>query len=214
MPKRPQAYSILFRSIYILRRVYNDLPVSNYIVPCYALILISDFHYCPPLSLHSSHTDFLVFLELQAMFLFYLSISWKDCQDTTNWVPYLQVFAEIIYFHKGCTSQPTESCNPPFLSSMPIFSLPFSTFWLSSTELLKVIYYACVLACSITSIYVLLCNPMEYSLPSFSVHRFTGKNTRVWCHDVLQGPSWPRDWTRFPALQANFLLLNHSQSVQ
>ena len=36
--------------------------------------------------------------------------------------------------------------------------------------------------------YLILCNPMDYSLPGFSVHGDSpGKNTGVGCHALLQG---------------------------
>ena len=42
--------------------------------------------------------------------------------------------------------------------------------------------------CLVTQLYWTLCDPMDYSLPGFSVHRDSpGKNTGVGCHALLQG---------------------------
>ena len=40
-----------------------------------------------------------------------------------------------------------------------------------------------------------LCNLMDQSLPGFSVHGdFSGKNTGVGCHILLQGIYWTQGW--------------------
>ena len=41
-----------------------------------------------------------------------------------------------------------------------------------------------------------LCNPMDCSPPSSSVHRLPGKNTGMGCHFLLQGIFPTRDWTQ------------------
>ena len=41
---------------------------------------------------------------------------------------------------------------------------------------------------------------------------FPGKNTGVGCHFLPRGPSWPRDWTASPSLQADSLPLSHQGS--
>ena len=43
------------------------------------------------------------------------------------------------------------------------------------------------LACSVTQLYLTLCNPMDYSPPGSSVHGNLGKNTGVGCHFLHQG---------------------------
>ena len=40
---------------------------------------------------------------------------------------------------------------------------------------------------------------------------FPGKNTGVGCHFFLQGSSWPRDWTRSPALAGGFFTTEPSE---
>ena len=46
----------------------------------------------------------------------------------------------------------------------------------------------CYVMCLVTQSCLTLCNPMDYSLPSSSVHGDSpGKNTRVGCHALLQG---------------------------
>ena len=41
----------------------------------------------------------------------------------------------------------------------------------------------------------------RYSLPGSSFHQiFPGKNTGAGCHFLLQGTSWPRDWTHVSCL--------------
>ena len=40
-----------------------------------------------------------------------------------------------------------------------------------------------------------LCDPVDYSLPGFSIHGSPGKSTGVGYHFLLQGSSWPRDRT-------------------
>ena len=129
-----------------------------------------------PLSLHSSHTDFFVFLELQAMFLFYpfpflgriAKIQLTECLPSSLcWNHLLS--------HKGCTSQPTESCNPPFQFKCLHSLCPFLHFDFS-IELLKVIYL-CICPCMLNHFNLCppLCNPMEYSLPGSSVHEIYGQ---------------------------------------
>ena len=47
-------------------------------------------------------------------------------------------------------------------------------------------YHCC--CCLVTKLCQTLCDPMDCSLPSSSVHGdFSGKNTRVGCHALLQG---------------------------
>ena len=51
--------------------------------------------------------------------------------------------------------------------------------------------------CSVAQSCPTLCDPMDCSLPSSSIHGDSpGKNTGVGCHAPLQGSSQPRDWTQ------------------
>ena len=44
------------------------------------------------------------------------------------------------------------------------------------------------ITCLVAQSCLILCNPMDYSLPASSVHRDSpGKNTEVGCHALLQG---------------------------
>ena len=50
--------------------------------------------------------------------------------------------------------------------------------------------------CLVTKLCPTACDPMDCTLPGFSVHGDSlGKNTGVGCHFLLQGSSWPRDQT-------------------
>ena len=40
-----------------------------------------------------------------------------------------------------------------------------------------------------------LCDPMDYSPRLLCPWDSSGENTGVGCHTLLQGSSWPRDWT-------------------
>ena len=52
------------------------------------------------------------------------------------------------------------------------------------------------LQCLVTQSCLILCDPMDCSPPSSSVHGDSpGKNTGVGCHALLQGSSQPRDWS-------------------
>ena len=97
--------------------------------------------------------------------------------------------------HKGCTNQLIESCNLPFQFKCP-HSLCSVLHFYFSIELFKVIYLCmCPWMLNHFNLCPPVCNPMEYSLPGFSVHGissqrksvFSSKNTRVDCHDILPG---------------------------
>ena len=52
-----------------------------------------------------------------------------------------------------------------------------------------------------------LCDPMDYNLPGSSVHGIVQARILEWVAiSFSRGSSWPKDWTRSPALQADSLL--------
>ena len=59
--------------------------------------------------------------------------------------------------------------------------------------------------------YLTLCDPMDCSLPGFSVHGTLSKRTRVSCLALLQAD--PGIEPRSPALQADSLSLSHQKSL-
>ena len=61
--------------------------------------------------------------------------------------------------------------------------------------------------CLVTQSCLTLCNPMDYSLPGFSVHGDSpGKNTEVGCHFLLQGKSYTEpQFKRTSSLGLSFL---------
>ena len=56
-------------------------------------------------------------------------------------------------------------------------------------------FITCCCCCSVAESCLTLCNPMDCSLLGSCPWDFPGKNTVVGCHFLLQGSSWPRDWT-------------------
>ena len=51
-----------------------------------------------------------------------------------------------------------------------------------------------------------LCDPMDCSLPGFSIHGIFQARVLEWVAiSFSKGSSWPRDWTESPALQADAL---------
>ena len=53
-----------------------------------------------------------------------------------------------------------------------------------------------------------LCNPTDYSLPGSSVHGILQARILEWvCHFLLQGSSWPRDWTRVSCIAGRFFTM-------
>ena len=65
---------------------------------------------------------------------------------------------------------------------------------------------------SVAQLCLTLCNPMDCMQPArlLCSWNFPGKNAGMGCHFLLQGYSWPRDWTKaFIHWQADFLLLSH-----
>ena len=124
-----------------------------------------------PLSIHSSPTDLLIFLELQAMFVLYP-------------FPLLGMFSQIqlteglpsslcwnhLFSHKVCSSQITEFCNLPFQFKCLNSLFPFLHFYFP-IEVLKVIYlYMCPCILNHFNLCPPVCSPMDYSLPDSSVH--------------------------------------------
>ena len=66
--------------------------------------------------------------------------------------------------------------------AFPVLELPFS-----HGILLSEIAHMCVL-CLVIQLCPTLCDPMDCSPPGFSLHGDSpGKNTRLGCHDLLQG---------------------------
>ena len=112
--------------------------------------------------------------------------------------------------HKGCTNQLIESCNLPFQFKCPHSLCPALHFYFS-IELFKVIYLCmCPWMLNRFNLCPPVCNPMEYSLPGFSVHGISSQRKSVFSSNLFflakilewiamtssRGSSWPRDWTQ------------------
>ena len=62
------------------------------------------------------------------------------------------------------------------------------------------------ITCLVAQSCLILCNPMDYSLPASSVHRDSpGKNTEVGCHALLQG-IFSTQWSNPGLLHCRWIL--------
>ena len=75
-------------------------------------------------------------------------------------------------------------------------------------------------ACSVAKSCLTLCDSMDCRPPGLSVHGNSQQEYWSGCHFLLQGISWPRDWTASPvgeffttSHQATSLLLANSKSI-